>query len=232
MHHLLSKYRKIKNLNAFEQCYYSQNGEDGIIQAIFQTIGTTNQWSVEFGIHANEGNTIYLSKQSWTCLWMDGEGDNVTIQREHITAENIESLFAKYHVPQEFDLLSIDLDLNDYWVWKAVVNYSPRVVVIEYNASIPITEKKMVMYDPEGIWDGTNYFGASLLAMDSLGKTKGYTLVACDSKGVNAFFVRNDFSKRFARRTIDEIYRPPGYGEYINGVHTGHPMSTTSMISI
>ena len=87
--------------------------------------------------------------------------------------------------------MSLDIDYNTYWVWKAISGYHPRVIVIEYNSSIPPTESKTVKYIPNVIWDGkTNYFGASLLALDSLGKSKGYTLVGCDSKGINAFFIR------------------------------------------
>ena len=113
------------DINDFEQRYYSQNGEDGILKIIFNKIGTTNKFCVEFGIHPFEGNTNYLKKQHWDCLWMDGNGDGTTIKQEFITAENINQLFAKYNVPQEFDLLSIDIDTNDYWVWKAITVVEP-----------------------------------------------------------------------------------------------------------
>ena len=66
------------------------------------------------------------------------------IKNERITAENIQDLFQKYHVPKKFDLLSIDIDYNDYWVWKSIVDYFPRVVIIEYNSSIPPSESRAV----------------------------------------------------------------------------------------
>src|SRR5436190_5930337 len=185
----------IKDFSLFEQRFYSQNGEDGLLRIIFDKIKTTNRFCVEFGIHSNEGNTIYLKMQNWNCLWMDGSGDGIHVKKEFITAENINDLFAKYNVPHEFDLLSIDIDTNDYWVWSAIKNYSPRVVVMEYNSSIPWTESKSTSYDPTARWDGTDYFGASLLALKNLGDSKGYTLITCDSGGVNAFFVRNDLVK-------------------------------------
>lgn len=128
---------------------------------------------------------------------MDANGDGEKIKKEFITAENINQLLQKYRVPREFDLLSIDIDSNDYWVWKAIDNYSPRVVVIEYNSCIPPNESKTIKYDPNARWDGTDYFGASLLALAKLGKSKGYSLVYCESSGVNAFFVRNDLIKNY-----------------------------------
>ncbi|MCX6736554.1 MAG: hypothetical protein NTW73_00470 [Candidatus Parcubacteria bacterium] len=227
------KNRKIKDINLFEQRFYSQNGEDGIIKIIFDKIKTTNRFCIEFGIGPNEGNTIYLKKKNWNCLWMDGNGDGENIRKEYITAENINELFNKYNVSKEFDLLSIDIDSNDYWVWKAINGYFPRVVVIEYNASIPLTESRVVEYDPNLIWDGTSYFGASLLALKKLGDSKGYTLIACDNKGVNAFFVRNDLIKNnFEIKDIREIYRQPKYGKKVNGRYVGHPPSNKSMISV
>lgn len=230
------KGRKLNNLNLFEQKIYSQNGEDGILKAIFYKIGTTNKFCVEFGVQdGKECNTRYLiEKKAWNFLHMDC-GDNLpsTIKKEFINAENINSLFEKYKVPKHFDLLSIDIDFNDYWVWKAIQGYSPRVVVIEYNSSVPPNESKVVKYDPNSMWDGSNYFGASLIAMKNLGETKGYTLLACDSNGVNAFFVRTDLIEdNFKVKNIEEIYRPPRYDQKVNGKYIGHPPSPKVMVEV
>lgn len=170
----------------------------------------------------------------WDFLHMDcGDNLNPSIKKETVTTENINFLFKKYKVPKEFDLLSIDIDFNDYWVWKAIDGYSPRVVVIEYNASIPPTESKTIIYNPNARWDGTNYFGASLLALVKLGKRKGYALIGCEKKGVNAFFVRNDLIKNnFVIKNVEELYKPPGYGKKVNGKYTGHPPSNKLMISV
>lgn len=221
-------------MNLLEQRFYSQNGEDGIIKTIFDKIGTTNKFCVEFGIEPVEGNTIYLKKKNWNCLWMDGKGDGKIIKNEFINAENVNVLFKKYNVPKEFDLLSIDIDSNDYWVWKAVGNYSPRVVIMEYNATIPPAESKTIKYDPRAQWDHTNYFGASLLALKKLGASKGYTLIACDNTGVNAFFVRDDLVKDHfeIKKTVAEIYRPPKYGRKVDGKYVGHSPSNKSMVSV
>lgn len=154
------------------------------------------------------------------------------IKTERVTAGNIQELFKKYDVPKDFDLLSIDIDFNDYWVWKAITDYSPRVVVIEYNSSIPPTESRAVPYDPDARWDGTSYFGASLLALQNLGLKKGYTLVGCNDHGVNAFFCKRELVERFKIKGIQELYRPPKYGEIVNGKHIGHPPSNKTMIEV
>lgn len=120
----------------FESRTYSQNGEDGVIARLFEVLGATNRFFVEFGTgpDGRERNTRLLEEQGWQGLLMDRSAAerNPGIRREFISAENINELFAKYGVPEEFDLLSIDVDGNDYWIWKALRDvYRPRVVVIE-----------------------------------------------------------------------------------------------------
>ncbi len=231
----LTRKNKIADLNRYEYRIFSQNGEDGILHAIFSKIGLTNRYFVEFGVQeASECNTRLLRKKGWDGLWMDaGVSRNPAVRQEFITAENINGLFAKYAVPETFDLLSIDIDGNDYWVWKSIAGYRPRVVVIEYNSSIPPNESAVVEYDSKAVWDGTNYHGAGIKALADLGAQKGYTLVACDSRGINAFFVQRDLADRhFNPRPIEELYRPPGFGELRGGLHTGHPAAGRRMIRL
>ncbi len=221
----------IRGVNRFEYKVYSQNGEDGILLALFGRIGTTNRYFVEFGTGTGfQCNTRYLrERRGWQGLMMDGDSSEflLSIKKEFITAENINGLFEKYRVPADFDLLSIDVDGNDYWIWKALdARYRPRVIVIEYNASVPPSESRVIDYDPHYRWGGTDYFGGSLLAMANLGRQKGYTLVGCDQRGVNAFFVRDDeLRNRFAVKGLAELYRPPLYGEGL----AGHPKSAKVM---
>ena len=211
-----------------ERKEYSQNGEDGMIHAIFKKIGTTNKYFVEFGVEDGiESNARYLWKhKGWKGLMMDGSHENASmnLQKEFITAENIEELFTKHNVPHEFDLLSIDIDGNDYWVWNAIAQYHPRVVIIEYNAHIPPTESKTIPYQPDFCWDGTDYFGASLLSLKKLGEHKGYTLIGTDRNGVNAFFVQEKIiAGNFVPHSIEELFHPPAYkGKKGNG----HPPDT------
>jgi hypothetical protein len=226
---------KLDRLNRYEAQHYSQHGEDGIIAAIFRKVGAIDKFCVEFGVETGaECNTSYLIRnKGWSFLWMDAlEGASEPIKKEYITAENINQLFAKYAVPKEFDLLSIDIDYNTYWVWKAIEGFSPRVAVIEYNAYFLPTESMAVPYDQRRVWDGTNYFGASLLALTKLAAEKGYTLVACDNSGVNAFFVRNDLKDNFVSRSMEEIYRPYRSSKVVDGRHIWHPLSQKQFVPV
>jgi hypothetical protein len=226
----------LHNLNKFEWRFFSQNGEDGIIDAIFRIIGTTNRFCVEFGVqNGRECNTRFLiERRFWNYLLMDSASSLPSnIRQEFITAENVNQVFQRHGVPKEFDLLSIDIDSNDYWVWKALTEFSPRVVVIEYNASIPAEESRTIPYDPDAVWDGTTYFGASLLALKNLGEAKGYELITCDSRGVNAFFLRRDvLPDDYRSKEIHEIYRPPRYGKKWGRNIRGHRPSERHLMEI
>jgi len=203
--------RPIADLAPFEKRYSSQNGEDGILEALFAAIGTTNRSFVEFGVEdGSVCNTRRLRERGWSGLQMDPRDPPAPgVSREFVTAENIESLLDKHGVPAEPDLLSIDVDGNDWWIWKAIVSRRPRVVAIEYNAGLRPPESRTIAYDPAFRWDGTDYFGASLAALASLGREKGYALAGCDSRGVNAFFVRGDlYAGRFVPRSVAECWRP------------------------
>lgn len=178
------------NLNAFAKKKYSQTGEEGILERIFSLIGTTNKYAVEFGASDgyNLSNTRLFAENGWDVLMMDGSGNQSSgVMKEFITAENINQLFEKYSVPHEFDLLSIDIDGNDYWVLKAL-EYKPRVIVAEINGAIDPGVSKTIVYDQNFTHDGTAYYGASLEALRRLCDSKGYVLV-CEHKSLNAFFV-------------------------------------------
>ena len=119
------------------------------------------------------------------------------------------------------DLLSIDLDGNDYWVWESVAAIAPRVVVIEYNATLRPPHRLVMRYNPAHAWDGSNYFGASLKALEVLGERKGYHLIGCSLSGTNAFFVRRELvGDRFlAPFTAENHYEPARYVS----IPAGHP---------
>ena len=218
--------RRVKNINLFERRIYSQNGEDGIIMYIFRRIGILNKYFVEIGVEDGlQCNTRYLKRWGWRGIQVDSR-TTPGVKSHFVTAENIESIFTKYKVPKKFDLLSIDIDGNDYWVWKAIEHYQPRVVIIEYNASIPSGKKLTIPYDPKFSWDGTTFFGASLEALVSLGNRKGYELVATNKAGMNAFFVRKGLArKHFIRRSIKDLYHSPKYNLKVRGKYIGHEKS-------
>ena len=221
------KYANSKKLNRYEYKIYSQGGEDGIIDEIFKRIGTTNKFFIEFGAGTGlENNTIYLLLKNWKGCWIDGDSKKVEtlnkiygflvrqkklrIGNVFVTAENAEDLFNELNIPKEPDLLSIDIDGNDYWVWKAIKNYKPRAVIIEYNALWRPDLEWVMKYNPKNEWNRNSYFGAGLKSLELLGAQKGYKLVGCSFAGINAFFVREDLVKdKFLTPFIAENHYEP-----------------------
>jgi hypothetical protein len=218
---------------------YSQHDEDGMVQEIFKRIGASNRVFVEFGVgDGTENNTVYLLMSGWRGLWIDGSEANATairsefsslIQAGHlrfvqgfVDRDSINGIIEKADISGEIDLLSIDIDGNDFWVWQVISVVQPRAVVIEYNAVFrpPVAE-----YDKRFVWKGTSYYGASLKALESLGSRKGYALVGCSLSGINAFFVRQDLveDKFCSPFTAENHFEPPRFGFYKIGAVDMHP---------
>jgi hypothetical protein len=141
--------------------------------------------------------------------------DGLQITTSFVTRESINRTITEAGLEGEIDFLSIDIDGNDYWIWEELQAVRPRVVVIEYNASFGPQRSVSVPYErmfrrhdkhPSG-W----YHGASLKALEKLGKAKGYHLVGCDCSGVNAFFVRGDLDLGLLQAVSAEMaYYPEG----------------------
>ena len=180
---------------------WSQNGEDGVLLSLLYEVGLLGGggFFVEFGVEdGSECNTRILRERfGWDGLLMDGSHGNSSIRlaKQFITAEAINGLFAKHGVPAEFDLLSVDLDFNDFWVFESVLRqkrFRPKVVAIEYNGHVPPEEPRTVAYNASRMWDGaTDYSGAGTGAIAALGARHGFRLVYCETHGVNAFLVRD-----------------------------------------
>jgi predicted O-methyltransferase YrrM len=218
---LLHAYPKLAGerarLNRFEARVYSQNGEDGILAYLLSRVGAAHRTFVEFGVgDGSECNTANLSITfGWRGLLMEADPEmaerarqfyrarptapDVQIVTARVTPDTIDELLRANGVDGEVDLLSLDIDGNDYWVWRAISAIDPRVVVVEYNASFGPRRSVTVPYR-----DGFNryrehvsgfYHGASLAALTKLGEEKGYALVGCESRGANAFFVRRDLAE-------------------------------------
>ncbi|HEY3587952.1 MAG TPA: glycosyltransferase, partial [Myxococcaceae bacterium] len=195
-------------LTGWELRGYSQNGEDGVLAEILHRVGAPTRWFVEFGVESGrEGNCVYLADVAeWSGLFMEADEQlyrllarkyvaqpRVHTARAMVSPDNIEELLAEAGVPAEPDVLSIDVDGQDYWIWQAVSAYRPRVVVIEYNSAID-PRRRLVEPRGAGPWDGTEYFGSSLGAVRALGEEKGYRLVHTELAGSNAFLVRADLA--------------------------------------
>ena len=221
------------DLSLYELSIFSQNGEDGVLQEIFRRIGTTNRTFVEIGASANEANAVLLADVlGWTGMFVDAStaessalikkyasSDRVAIIEALVTPQNLVDILQSNSCPTNFDLLSIDVDGNDYWLWEAIGPFKPRVVVIEYNSALgPITAT--VKHYVSDSWDGTSDFGGSVKAFAALGERLGYRLVHAESTGVNLFFVRHDVFQDGTFLTSDEVIsRVPNF--YLYGLR--HP---------
>lgn len=233
------RYREPKRLQLFEHQVFSQNGEDGVIREIFNRIGTSSKTFLEIGIEdGRETNTTWLLQNGWRGVWIDGNRNatqraarefarpinegRLVLENATVTAENIEGLLEKTNFSREFDLISLDIDRNTFYLWQSLRRLKPRVVVIEYNAIIPPEDDWRVEYVADRGWNGTSYFGASLKAYEILGRELGYCLVGCETAGVNAFFVRQDLvGDHFAAPfTSENHYEPARY--FLVGT-VGHP---------
>lgn len=222
------------DIGAAEFQVYSQWGEDGIVQWLLRHVPVENHVFVEFGIgDYRESNTRFLLVSgNWSGLVMDSSAAHIERLRRDpvywkhnlksecviVTAENIDALLERHGVKGDIGLLSIDIDGNDYWVWRAVTAVRPAIVIVEYNARFGAERAVTVPYDPR--FDRRRahysciYYGASLAALARLAERKGYALLGCNSAGNNAFFVRRDrLSETVRERTALEAFVHAGFRE-------------------
>lgn len=210
----------------------SQNGEDGILMTLLNAIGAKSKTFVEVGVQdGTECNCANLALHfGWQGLMLEANsadvrratefygsidpgGQRVKVVEAIVTAENINELVRLHSQSLSVDVLSIDVDGVDYWLWAAVSVINPSIVVIEYNAYLspaqPITVPYKASFDRFAEHSSGFYFGASVAALQRLAERKGYQLVCCDSSGVNAFFVRKDLCVgRFEQISAEHAYYP------------------------
>lgn len=222
------------DLNRYGQRVYSQFGEDGILRRIFETIGTDNRFCVEFGGYdgVTMSNTARLIREDgWHAGFIEADATlhaqlcanyadhpGVRAIQAFVRPDNIEVLLAELAAPPDLDLLCIDIDGNDYWVWQAIQAWQPRVIVVECNGAYPPPRHWVMAYAEQHTWQGDDYYGASPQSLVELGRQKGYELVACEEQGANLFFVRADVYARHRAafgipdNSLAILFRPPRYG--------------------
>jgi hypothetical protein len=210
------------SLSDVELSIHSQNGEDGILLYLLSVVGTEDRSFVEAGI--GDGRECCCANLAlnwgWSGTMLEGDaaaakaaerfyaGKPVIVRNAFVTAENVNALVGRNRV----DVLSIDIDGNEYWVWRALTT-SARVAVIEYNASFGPEQAVTIPYDPAFDYRTASphllYHGASLAALAKVAAEKGMALVGCDSQGVNAFFVdRSLLGGDLRELTPQEAWRP------------------------
>lgn len=202
----------LDNISSAEFKVFSQTGDDGIIQYLINKVYVPETTFIEFGVENYvESNTRFLLKyNNWSGLVIDGSkrsiryimSDDIYYQHDlkavqaFITAENINELIAAQGMKGEIGLLSVDIDGNDYWVWKAIDVVDPVIVVAEYNSVFGIDRALTVPYKPDFIREQAHYshlyFGASLKALCVLAEEKGYAFIGSNSIGNNAYFVKKN----------------------------------------
>ena len=209
----------IYDLGDLEFSCFSQWGEDGIINWLISKLPSIPKKFIEFGVeNYQESNTrLLLYLNNWEGLVIDSSNDHIkdikaqdiswryqlNAVSAHITKENINSLLKKNKMTSDIGLLSIDIDGNDYYVWRSIDIIKPVIVVVEYNAVLGDIHSITVPYNPDFFRTKAHYsnlyFGVSLRALIDLGKDKGYTFIGTNTSGVNAFFIRNDFASEITQ---------------------------------
>lgn len=225
---------QVNDIKNAEFKVFSQWGEDGIIQYLIHNIQLSNPVFVEFGVEDyTESNTRFLlMHDNWEGLVIDGGADNIDkIKRSElywryrvnaiqafITAENINDLINQNGVSGDIGSLSVDIDGNDYWVWKAIDCIHPDIVICEYNYRFGKEKAVTVPYNPNFVRGEAHYsmvyYGASIAALVKLGNKKGYKLVAGNSNGNNLFFVlESKLNDKVTEISIDDAYRVGSFRE-------------------
>lgn len=163
---------------------YSQFGEDGMLTAIFEKIGVTSKFCVDVG--AADGilfsNVRQFLEQGWGGVLIEADhkrfsvlesgsrsqfGDRVQCINAAVKAmgenslDNILDCSPSGPVPEEFDLLSIDIDGQDYYVWNSLLRYSPRVVVVEYDPEVDPMFIPQLGGEGQAGWNATSYVAAA-----------------------------------------------------------------------
>lgn len=232
------------DLSRLAPSLYAQGTEESILARVMDRIAPANRHCVDIGASdglRNSNTALLLREHGWQGLLVEGSAHryeklqahyggagNVRLRHAQVQPDQVDALLTDAGVPTDFDLLSIDIDGNDYWVWRALTAFQPRIVVIEYNPYYAPPERWVMRFNADHAWDGSTYYGASLASLHQLGRTKGYELVCCDDMGNNAFFVRQDLYPLLgiADNSPAALFRPAMYKlRYVgqNTFLTGHP---------
>lgn len=211
----------LERLSDAEFKVFSQFGDDGIIEYLVSHLDIEHQSFIEFGVESYmESNTRFLMQnRNWRGLILDGCSDNIDWIKQQdfywrhdltavcafIDAEKINQLIIENGFAGSIGLLSIDIDGNDYWVWRAIKVVDPVIVVCEFNSIFGGQSAVTVPYIPDfqrtKFHHSNLYWGASLGALCSLAEEKGYSFVGCNAGGNNAYFVRNSHAAAIANLT-------------------------------
>jgi hypothetical protein len=227
---------KQDNPLAWRRSITSQWGEDGVIEEIFRRIGEENRYCVEFGAWDGEylSNVWHLWHDlNWNAVLIEGDTKRFTSLQSKVAlfarvipvhkfvaghGENcLDQILLELKVPKRVDLVSIDIDSDDYYVFEGLRQHTPRVLIIEYNPTIP-PHLDVVQAEHE-------YFGASALALVKLASTKGYGLVGCTQSNC-IFVLRSEYEKLgIAEPRLSEVF-PHDHLTYVITAQDGRAFLT------
>jgi hypothetical protein len=208
----------ILKLNTKRNRYHSQWGEDGLLEYILSKLPVSDKQLVEFGAWDGKhlSNSFHLiEKFKFSALLIEMDSDRFQeLERNMLPYKSIclnlmvgyqgdaklDSILAKTEIPLDFDLLSVDIDGNDFQVWEAMVLYKPKVVIIEINSSI--FPGRVIVNNPDHPFE-LFVSGSSITALNQLAQSKGYKLIA--HIGCNAIFVREELYGFFHKRQLSEF---------------------------
>lgn len=223
---LIKKNVELENIHEAEFKVFSQWGDDGIIQYLINNISITNKVFVEFGVeNYTEANTRFLlMNNNWSGLVIDGSEENIeyvknddiywkynlTAKHSFVTAENINDLIKNENISGNIGILHVDIDGNDYWIWKTINVVDADIVIVEYNSVFGSKRPITIPYDASFIRTKAHYsnlyYGTSLTSIYDLAKEKGYVFVGCNSAGNNAYFVKKEKAVNLKELSVDEGY--------------------------
>ena len=219
---------------------YSQGNEDGLLEEIFNRLNIRNPNFIEIGSgNGTENNTHYLLLKGSKGIWIDSNKKNIKYINKHLESflekkklkvinakinnKNIQNLISESEAfldSYSIDLFSVDIDGNDYYILKSILdnNILPKVIVTEYNSKFPPNMEYVPKLNTSS-WKNDDHMGASLLSIQQLLKDR-YFLTVCTHTGVNAFFVKNEYKELFPKLKLNELWQPPNYE--FNQIKIGH----------
>lgn len=236
-----TRYQDPRNLVSFGDKRFSQSDEDGIIGEIFRRIGTTSRRFVEIGVQDGlENNSLSLLLSGWAGTWIEADEQftafinakfqkavadkRLSVLQRFVNASNAASIASECE-SGALDLLSIDIDGNDFHVAPSFLNLRPWAVVLEYNARFGAHNDWVIPYNPIHQWNGTVYFGASLAAWKRQLNELDYSLVSCNLLGNNSFFVSRDcLGTDFHNFDDLEFHFEPARYYLLPAFQIGHPL--------
>jgi len=218
--------KDVESLLKNRKRYYSQKGEDGLLEFILSKIPEKTKWCVEFGAWDGKylSNTFYfISKKNYKSVLIEGDPEKAQILSDNMKdygsvcinkfvdfkGENtLDNILMTTAIPNDFDLLSIDIDGNDLQIWESLQNYMPKVVIIEINVRDKPNVERINNPNSGFVWGES---GSSIKSMTELADKKGYSLLANIS--CNVIYIKKEYLKYFYDRPVtpDDVFLYEGH---------------------